>query len=294
MKRPPHLRTLLAVACLVGLATTSAFADDFWLVPNAFHVATGSELVVRGQTSSRFPSSRVAVTPDRLAEVVRLAAEGATPITSATVDGPSLVLRDRPEAAGQYAIAVTIHPRSLRESAAGFRRYLAAEGAAAALARLEREDLLRGRDSVTRRYAKYAKTYVEVGRGGPRAFMRIAGHPLELVPLRDPSSLRPGDTLAVRVLFRGAPLAGVVVHHDIAAFDASRGAPPSAGHETPAEASSHRTDAAGVVQVPIPGVGMWSVRTIHVEQAAPGSGADWDTHWATIVFGVGARAPEGR
>ena len=294
MTRLARLRTPLLTALLVSASATVAIADDFWLVPNAFHVATGGEIEVRGQTSSRFPSSRVAVTPDRLAEVRRLDAEGAAPIRSATVDGPSLVLRDRPTTAGQYTIAVMIHPRTLRESAAGFRRYLTAEGAAAALVRLEREDLLHGRDSVTRRYAKYAKTYVEVGRGGPRAFARIAGHPLELVPLRDPSSLRAGDTLAVRVLFRGAPLVGLVVHHDIAAFDANRGTPPATGHETPSADASHRTGADGLVRVPITGDGMWSIRTIHVDQAAPGSGADWDTHWATIVFGVGARAPEAR
>ena len=77
MTRLARLRTPLLTALLVSASATVAIADDFWLVPNAFHVATGGEIEVRGQTSSRFPSSRVAVTPDRLAEVRRLDAEGA-------------------------------------------------------------------------------------------------------------------------------------------------------------------------------------------------------------------------
>jgi ketosteroid isomerase-like protein len=34
-------------------------------------------------------------------------------------------------------------------------------------------------------------------------------------------------------------------------------------------------------------VGLWNIRTIHVVPGAAGSGADWDTHWATFVFQVG-------
>lgn len=284
---------VLAMVAVFGTALSGA-AHDFWLVPDAFRIAEGSYLEVRGQTSSRFPTSESAVAVDRVADARLIGASGSARIGEMSHRGTSLLLSHRPATAGQYVVAVTLHPRSLRESAAGFRRYLELEGAPDALARIEREGLLRGRDSLTRRYAKYAKTVVEVGSGGARAFSAIAGHPLEFVPRGDPARLVAGDTVGIQLLYRGQPLAGVAVH---AGAVGRRGRP----RMTPAESSEAlpdsivapdvhlTTDASGVVRLPITAAGLWNVRTIHVVQADRATGADWDTHWATLVFDARSR-----
>ena len=49
-----------------------------------------------------------------------------------------------------------------------------------------------------------------VGGGAGVAWGREQGHPLELVPLSDPSTLRTGDPLEVRVLLHGAPWTGEI------------------------------------------------------------------------------------
>ncbi len=271
------------------ISATIAGADDFWLVPNAFFVDAGSEIVLRGQTSSQFPTSRIAVATERVAEAKLIDASGDRVIQGLSVQGRSLVVRDRPSRAGQYVVSLSIHPRSVRESAEGFRRYLDAEGATAARQRVEREGLLDGKDSVTRRYAKYAKALVQVGAGGTRAFARTAGHVIEFVPLRDPSSLRSGDTLELRLLYRGAPLIGVPVHSDVVDLETDRDAASADAHAAHAGSAAPITyvpDANGIVRVPLSRPGMWSIRTIHVTQAAAGSGADWDTHWGTLVFAL--------
>ncbi len=206
------LAALLLSASVVG-------ADDFWLIPNAFAVSPGDEVTLRGQTSSEFPTSRSAVAVDRVASAKRIGERGESALSGLSIQGRSLLVRDRPSTAGQYVIAVSLHPRSVRVSADGFREYLDAEGATAARQRVEREGLLNGKDSVTRRYAKYAKTLVQVGAGGARAFARPAGHVIEFVPLRDPSSLGAGDMLAFGLLFRGAPLTGIPVHADVVDVD---------------------------------------------------------------------------
>lgn len=280
--------TGLAVAALL-IGATIASADDFWIVPNALHVNVGDDIVLRGQTSSRFPTSRSAVAVERVATAKRIGEAGEVAISDLSIQGRSLLIRDRPAQAGQYLIAVSLHPRSVRESADGFRAYLDAEGATAARQRVEREGLLAGKDSVTRRYAKYAKAIVQVGTGGANAFARPAGHVIEFVPLRDPRSLRVGDTLELRLLFRGSPLSGIPVHADIVELDADRDALSSAAHashEASATPSTFAPDNQGIVRVPMTRRGLWSIRTIHVTQAASGSGADWDTHWGTIVFAL--------
>lgn len=286
--RRPRVRAAAVLMCAALFVAASAKAHDFWLVPDAFAVAEGSAVTVRGQTSSRFPTSESAVATDRVADARLLSASSDERITDLSHAGTSLVLRHRPSTRGQRIVAIILHPRSVRESAASFRRYLQLEGAPEALDRLDREGLLTGRDSVTRRYAKYAKTLVEVGRGGPRAFARPAGHPLEFIPLRDPWGLRAGDTLSLRVLYRGQSLPGARVHAGYVTGDLER-----ARVDTSARTSAdvHLTaNADGVIRVAISSTGLWNVRMIHVAQAAAASGADWDTHWATLVFQVGAAA----
>jgi ketosteroid isomerase-like protein len=271
---------LLGSSVLLMGITSLLQGHDFWLVPNAFHVPDGAEIEVLGQTSSRFPTSEAAVAPTRVADARIISAADEVRIDDLSVSGTSLRIRHRPRAPGQRIVAVTLHPVSVRESAEGFRRYLVLEGAPEALERYEREGIL-PTDSITRRYTKYAKALVEVGAGGPRAFSRIAGHPAEFVPLADPAALSAGDTFAVRLLYRGQPLSGVHVHAG------SVTAPSSPQDE---RVVTLTTDAAGVARVPIDRSGLWNVRALHVVPAAAGSGADWDTHWVTLVFGVGGDA----
>lgn len=287
--RRHSLRTAaVAVAVtLAGVVTTAGVlaADDFWLVPNAFAITPGGWVEIAGQTSSTFPTSKSAVALDRVADARLLSASGAEPLTGLSLAGTSLRIRHQPGGVGQYVVTMALHPRSVRTSAEGFRQYLVLEGAAELAARYEREGRLPKTDSLTRRYAKYAKTVVEVGENGPRAFARTAGHPLEFVPLADPSALRAGDSLRVRLLYEGRPLAAAHLHAGVASGSAT----PTDGHAPGASGDlGIVTDADGVATFPVARAGTWNVRTIHIVPAAPGSGADWDTHWATFVFPVAA------
>ena len=280
-----YLAVGLALAGVLATADALA-AHDFWLVPNAFQMGIGETLTVLGQTSSRFPTTESAVTIDRVADARVIGAMGATRISDLSIADKSLRLRARPSTPGQYIVAASLHWRSMRESAASFRRYLQLEGAPAALERIDREGLLTGRDSLTRRYAKYAKTVVQVGNGGGRAFSGVAGHPLEFMPEKDPADLRSGDTLPVRLLFQGRPLADARVHAGAVRWTASTTAPDT--HEV-AKDVELRSDANGVIRVPIMTDGLWNVRTIQIVQSPSGAGADWDAHWATLVFLVSSQ-----
>jgi ketosteroid isomerase-like protein len=272
LRRKVVLLSTVAVATVVGVAE----AHDFWLVPNAFQIAEGSAVEVRGQTSSKFPTSESAVTPDRITEARVVGGGEDVRVAEVSTSGTSLFLRHRPRGAGQRIVAVSIAPRSVRASGPGFKRYIELEGNPALAARYEREGLLPKTDSITRRYAKYAKTFVEVGRNGPRSFSRVLGHPLEFVPLGDPAALKAGDTLALRLLYMGQPLPDMASHAGMARAEGD----PEDVHVA--------TDRSGIVRVPLTRAGLWNVRTLHVVPAAAGSGADWESHFATVVFNVTA------
>jgi hypothetical protein len=281
--------TLIGVALVVGVATIGD-AHDFWLIPDAFAVGDGVSIGARGQTSSLFPTSVSAVTPDRIVEARVITAAGDVRVRDASVSGSSLRLGYRPTSSDQHVIGVRLAPRNVRESPASFRRYLDLEGAPEARQRYEREGLLPpiGGDSITRRYAKYAKTFVEVGRG-ERAFGRVLGHPLELVPLGDPSALREGDTLRLRLIMLGKPATRAKLHAGSVPQTAAMLTDTVAARRAAAADVGLETDDSGIIAVPVTRSGVWNVRTIQIVPAEQGSGADWDVHWATVTFAVRRR-----
>ncbi|MEJ7810241.1 MAG: DUF4198 domain-containing protein [Gemmatimonadaceae bacterium] len=279
-----------ALAGVLILASAAALAaHDFWVVPNAFAVAAGGTIEVRGQTSTKFPTSLSAVTPERVADARVVGAAGEDRITDLSVSDKSLVLRHRPSTAGQRIVAVALVPRASRTTPASLKRYIALEGNAELAERYEREGMYPKADSLTQRSVKFAKTVVEVGRGGPRAFSRAVGHALEFVPVTDPAALRAGDSLAVRLLYRGTPVAGAHLHAGVAPA-AGAATAAAAPQVSGAEANEHKdlsvvTGADGIAKVPLDRSGLWNVRTLHAAPV-PGGAAEWDVTFATLVFNV--------
>ena len=292
MRPGPATRRAPLMLAALGVLTAAASlgAHDFWLVPNAFAVGAGAALEVRGQTSVKFPTSVSAVTPERVADARIIGAAGEERVADLSVSGKSLWLKHRPGAPGQRVVAVALVTRASRAAPAGLKRYIALEGAPELAERYEREGAFGSADSVAQKTTKYAKAVVEVGQGGPRAFARAAGHALEFVPVTDPAALRVGDTIAVRLLFRGRPLAGAHLH--------AGAAPPAAVHDSAAlpkdwKDASVTTGPDGVARVAIDRPGLWNVRTLH---AAPSEGsasgrpaAEWEVAFATIVFQASER-----
>ena len=112
-------------------------------------------MAVRGQTSSLFPTSLSAVTPDRVVEARVVTANNSVLLKNVSVAGLSLRLSHQAVSVGQHLIGVQLAPRSIRESPASFKKYLDLEGAPEARQRFEKEGLLPavGGDSMTRRHA---------------------------------------------------------------------------------------------------------------------------------------------
>ena len=287
VKSPLLAATSIGGAAIL-VASSTVVAHDFWIIPDAFAVEVAAPIGVRGQTSSLFPTSVSAVTPDRVVDARVVTAGETAAIPGGSVRGTSLILSATPLTLGQHVVAVRLAPRNVRETPESFRRYLDLEGAPEARLRYEREGRLPpiGGDSITRRYAKYAKTFVEVGRG-PRSFSQSVGHPLEMIPLADPSALLAGDTLRVRVLLLGEALRDAKLHAGSAS--AASLADTAAARRAAAGDVSITTDGAGVATLVVAKPGLWNVRTIQIVPATRGSGADWDVHWATVTFRVNPR-----
>ena len=124
--------------------------------------------------------------------------------------------------------------------------------------------------------AKFAKTVT--GAGAP--WSSVLGHELEIVPLTDPALARAGESLRVRVLFRGAPLAG-------AALERGDGVRPIKEADIP----KFQTDGEGIAAVPIERAGPVLLVIDHrVTPSGTPEIAATDLYNATFAFKAQARA----
>jgi uncharacterized GH25 family protein len=114
---------------------------------------------------------------------------------------------------------------------------------------------------------------------GPDApWQEVLGHELEIIPLSDPAKATPGQSLRVKVLFRGRPLPGV---------DVERGDSVTAVPEK--DIPRFTTDAEGATAIPIIQTGQHLIVVDHkVTPSATPDQANSDLFAATLWFVVRA------
>lgn len=120
------------------------------------------------------------------------------------------------------------------------------------------------------RYTKYAKSIFLAGAPND-GYKKVVGLPIEIVPEKDPYALKPGETLPVIVLVRGAPAAGLEI----------RTASSVPGSKI---ISSGKTGRDGRISIPVT-AGQYRLHALHMERVSDGS-ADWESLWATLTFEV--------
>lgn len=266
---------LLPLCWLASIALLGA--HDFWLAASVWHAAPGTRITVTANVGERFPVPTSYTDPARVESVELLGPAGRVRLQPAFQrDGSSLVVPvDLPATPATYVVLLTIKPRFIEIPPADFTTYLTHEGLERVIAERARrgESAKPGRE----RYSRYAKLLVRAGDGPADHVTRPLGLPAELVPLGDPTRLRPGDTLAVRLLVHGQPVRDALV----GAIDAgSKGAPD----DWPLK---DRTGRDGVVRFHLESPGPWLIRSVHMVRREGETGpeaVDWESFWASLTF----------
>ena len=265
-------RLLAALAASLGASAGTAWGHDLWLVPPAEGKANAATEVL-AVSGTEFPKGDHAPNPAKFAtrRVVGPTGVEATADAAGTRDKAGL-LTFTAATPGVYALAVETTPKLLTLEAPAFNDYLVSDGLAHIYRLRSREKSL-DRPGVER-YSKSPKCLVRVGDGRAGDPCRPVGLPLEIVPLADPFGRKPGDTLKVRVLFRGKPLA-----------DARLGWSHPGGGEEPD--GTVRTAADGEAYVPIARAGLMTVRLTYMTRPKAAD-HEWESFWTTLTF----RLPE--
>lgn len=255
---------LLVGVCFFGQAR----AHDLWLIPDATPTL-GKPTLIRANSGMDFPNSTHApdVTTYKRRIILPDGTEGT--LDAAGKDNKSGLLRFTPARPGVYVAAIETKPRVLKMAAVDFNAYLVSDGLPHIYALRSKENALD--QAAVERYAKSPKVLLRVG-DGPGDPCRVLGLPLEIVPLRDPFKMKTGDTLGVRVLFQGKPLADANLGWD----HPGDGDPPS---------GTVRTNAKGEALIPIAQTGLMTIRLTHMTRPKV-KDYEWESFWTTLTFRV--------
>jgi hypothetical protein len=170
---------------------------------------------------------------------------------------------------GLVCVQLACAARLIEIAPEGVERYLDEVQPSAELRALWSAQRARG-EPWRERYAKEAKAYVRaagsVGAASTWRPLRALGQRLELLPLRDPTRLRPRAELPLELRLDGRPLAAVALR----CYDRK-------GERV------LRTDAQGRVRLPVRSRGRQLVATT-VLQAPLAPGLPWRSRFATLAF----------
>jgi uncharacterized GH25 family protein len=252
---------LLLVAGPVGLR-----AHDFWIEPSSFRPAAGSELAVSLRVGEHFRGEPVPRFDPRIVKFVLSSAAGDTPIGGFPgMDPAGLVRVSSP---GLALIGYRSQRSSITLEPEKFEKYLADEGLDHVLEiRKKRGEQGKPGNEV---YSRCAKSLVAVNGTGESGFDRILGLTLEIVAESNPLKLRAGETMRVRVLHEGKPLAGALVK--------------AIALEDPDNTLSARSEKDGRVSLRLARRGAWLIEAVHMVPAPTETGADWESLWASLTF----------
>jgi len=263
----------LSLALLLPL---SLLAHDTWLVPSTYTPSPRTAVRLSLATSEAFPTSDSAVAPDRVARFTLRTTAGSESVSGYRLDGKFLVADPVVPVAGHAVAVLETKPRIIVLEPAQFNEYIGDEGLKAVTDARTKNGQTNspGRE----RYRKITKTILCVGAvaapPGDQIYSQPEGLWLEVIPERSPCGLKVGDSITVRVLFQGQPLAGA---HLAAGYQGVT------GHKYPVWIP---TDARGRATVKLDRPGAWFARVLHMVPAQNDSEADWHSAFSTLTFEV--------
>ena len=241
---------------------------NFWVIAGQ---RRNEALRIEAHVGHHFPHSESAILPERIADFRLISTCGERLLGDGKVEGTALVTETANTCSGATMTALSLHPRSITLAEKSFTKYILEEDALAAVA----ADFMPGVTTTEQRevYSKYAKAILATAHD--EVVCRPVGQKMEIVPERNPVTMKPGERLPLRVLLDGEPISGVRVSSSCDQL-------AQGGY-----AAHTRTDADGRAAIALPVAGHWFVRAHLIRRHLDASvvqGAQWESFWPSLTF----------
>jgi uncharacterized GH25 family protein len=257
---------VVAALLLAAAGVAPVQAHESWVEPSSFRLESGGRLPVRVCVADGYEGWSLARDPSRIAGFAAIGPAGEAPVVGLEGSDPAGIVRLTEP--GDYVIVYHSNRMSLQVPPAQFDAFLREKGLEQVL---KVRGLRRAPGGLTREtYARHSKALVRVGGADGRPEDRRIGLALELVA--ESGAAEEGEPWTFRLLHRGRPLAGaLVVATRLGTADGELEA---------------RSGDDGRAQFALRTPGVWRVAAVHMHPASRGTGAEWESLWASLTFEI--------
>ena len=204
-----HRRVFLTSA-LIFIVTLAAAGHDTWLMPRRTFVKRHSKMLLDLTSGMSFPLLDTSIKKDRI-DVARCQFKGKVDDIASRMSAPnSLLLEESFNEAGIATCWVELKPRQLELTEKQVEEYFEEIDASPSVRQswANMKAPKRWREI----YVKHAKTFSYIGdTEKDQSWSEPVGMSLEIVPGKNPATIKPGAEFPVKILKDGAPLANFPV-----------------------------------------------------------------------------------
>ncbi len=254
-------------------------AHEFWLEPQQYIFSRTDEINIRFKVGEAFTGDNWTGNNEKVKELKLYYADIVDDLTDALGDenGDSLQFSLHEE--GTAMVTFNNVNSFLQTEAKEFNTYLTEEGLQYAIDYRRKQNQT---DSVGREfYQRSVKTIVQVGALKTEVYKKQTTLPVDIIPLSHPYKLVTGDSLKVRVLFKGEPLANAKIRlwHKLL---------------NKVKDTSYTSNARGEIIFPVKTTGEWMVSCVAIERLTdepglPAIDTGWQSYWGSLTWGYTGR-----
>ncbi len=238
------------------LAASSAWGHMLWINASDYAPRIGQSVQIEIAWGHKFPKDEI-VKADRLARVYALAPNGATAPLKQLSTGRYELATDQQ---GAYLVYAEVQPGVYTKTTDGYKR-----------------QNKKGLDNAVHcvSYDMRAKAVITAG-GLDQGMNREMNDLIEILPLANPAVLKEGDTLPVKILLKGEPLARDFIHATYAGFS----------DEGETFAFSTMVNREGTANIKILKPGQWLIKVPHKGPYPDREACDENFFCMTLTFGI--------
>jgi uncharacterized GH25 family protein len=260
------MKTTILTAALIAMSASTSFAHDTWIMCTPPVIKSGAVVSMHVTSGMAFPALDTAPDAARIKTCEWRIGGQRGSLSEFTKEDESLVVSGRVTTDGVAVIYALFHPKEIDLTPEEVKEYMDEIGAPESVRRAWEES---GDATFHETYTKHARTYLRVGESGDaKACLGPVGFNIDFMPDRDPTILKTGESLTIKVIRGGQ-------EHEGFAVGAVRGQ---------GRATLYRTNQNGMVTIDIDAPGWWLIRGTELRRKADGT---WESDFTTLTFFVG-------
>ena len=273
---------LLAIS---GGCALLAQAHEFWLQPDTFFTQLGQVVNIEVLVGEHFNGERSEGKKNRLVQYAHWVEGAKVDLSPSLTEGHYGVVPIKVSKPGTHLVAFANTNKYLSMRADSFLLYLREDGLDPIIkvikARQERHETpIRSREF----YRRCVKTLIQAGPVKPtdKTFSLDTGMPLEIVPLLNPYTIKPGNWAEFQIVFEHKPLANALVRYWTRPIRVGKEAPDVKPKGLTEE--HQRSNAQGRVRFNLRS-GQNMVSLVQMVATTDTKEADWQSYWGSLTFG---------